>query len=82
MSPETELSFNALLIECWVFSQIFKRVQNVYKNNIDGLDLWPAGLLETTQDGPGPTFSAIILDQFRRIRKADRFWYENYELNK
>ena len=72
----------ALLIECWVFSQIFKRVQNVYKNNIDGLDLWPAGLLETTQDGPGPTFSAIILDQFRRIRKADRFWYENYELNK
>ena len=63
-------------------AQVFDRLKAVYKDDLSSLDLWPAGLLETTPDGPGPVFSAIILDQFRRIRKADRFWYENYELNK
>ena len=63
-------------------AQIFERIRKVYKDDLNNLDLWPAGLLETTQDGPGPIFTAIILDQFRRIRKADRFWYENYKLNK
>ena len=48
-----------------------------YFNMTDDIDLWVGGLLETTTDGPGPLFRAIIVDQFRRIRDGDRFWYEN-----
>jgi dual oxidase len=47
----------------------------------DDLDLFPGGMLETTENGPGETFRAIIIDQFLRIRHADRFWYENYRAN-
>ena len=39
--------------------------------------MWPGGLLETTERGPGPLFTAIIQDQFERIRDSDRFWFEN-----
>ncbi|PIK44178.1 dual oxidase 1 precursor [Apostichopus japonicus] len=41
------------------------------------LDIWPGGILETTSNGPGELFRSIILDQFIRIRDADRFWFEN-----
>ena len=34
-------------------------------------------MLEATDSGPGELFKAIILDQFARIRDADRFWFEN-----
>jgi len=51
----------------------------LYGNNTapDNLDLFVGGILETTFDGPGPLFQNILLDQFMRIRHADRFWYEN-----
>ena len=49
---------------------------------MDDIDIWVGGLLETTPDGPGPLFKAIIKDQFERIRDGDRFWFENYEINK
>ena len=51
------------------------------KEGLKKLDIWPAGLLETTPNGPGPLFRAIIRDQFTRIRDADRFWYEDYTQN-
>ena len=41
------------------------------------MDLWPAGLLETALN-PGPLFRSVLIDQFTRIRAADRFWYKNY----
>uniref|UniRef100_A0A3Q2D4C6 NAD(P)H oxidase (H2O2-forming) n=1 Tax=Cyprinodon variegatus TaxID=28743 RepID=A0A3Q2D4C6_CYPVA len=47
-----------------------------YGGDISKLELFPGGLLEST-DGPGPVFTAIILDQFERIRNGDRFWFEN-----
>ncbi|XP_013378732.1 dual oxidase 2-like isoform X2 [Lingula anatina] len=58
-----------------------RRLRDVYKNNINNLDIWAAGLLETTPRGPGELFRTVILDQFQRIRDGDRFWFENYEYN-
>lgn len=49
---------------------------------MDDVDIWPAGMLETSEKGPGPLFRAIIKNQFIRIRHGDRFWFENYEMNK
>uniref|UniRef100_A0A8C2KZ20 NAD(P)H oxidase (H2O2-forming) n=1 Tax=Cyprinus carpio TaxID=7962 RepID=A0A8C2KZ20_CYPCA len=51
---------------------------SLYENDISRLELFVGGLLES-QEGPGPVFSAIILDQFERIRNADRFWFENIQ---
>ena len=55
---------------------LVQRLKDLHEDNIERLDIWTGGLLETV-DGPGPLFSAIILDQFRRIRDGDRFWFEN-----
>lgn len=50
----------------------------VYNNQIDNIDVYVGGMLES--DGkPGELFTAVILDQFRRIRDSDRFWFENLE---
>ncbi|GFO25868.1 hypothetical protein PoB_005237300 [Plakobranchus ocellatus] len=61
------------------FSVIIQELKAIYNNTEapDDLDLFPGGLLETTYSGPGELFTAIILDQFLRIRHGDRFWYEN-----
>ncbi len=36
-------------------------------------------MLETGSD-PGPTFRAVVREQFERIRDGDRFWFENEEM--
>lgn len=48
-------------------------------DSIDDVDLWIGGLAETHfGDGMmGELFTAILLDQFERLRTGDRFWYEN-----
>jgi peroxidase len=45
----------------------------------DNLELWVGGLLENKVPGSklGPTFMCLLVDQFRRLRDGDRFWYEN-----
>ncbi|NXJ11643.1 DUOX2 oxidase, partial [Odontophorus gujanensis] len=48
-------------------------VATLYANNTDHLELLPGGMLE----GDSLLFSAIILDQFVRLRDGDRFWFEN-----
>lgn len=53
-------------------------MQLLYRNSTDDVDLFVGGLLETKSDElPGETFRAILLDQFVRIRDGDRFWFEN-----
>lgn len=60
----------------YLLFQLLKRLADLYNNDTSRLELFVGGMLEA-QDGPGPVFSAIILDQFERIRNADRFWFEN-----
>lgn len=47
-----------------------------YNNRLDNVDVYVGGMLES--DGkPGELFTAVIREQFVRIRDADRFWFEN-----
>ena len=52
------------------------RLAQLY-GNVDSIDLWTGGLAEDHVAGGsvGPTFRAIIADQFERLRDGDRFWY-------
>ena len=46
--------------------------------NVDEIDLWIGGISEIHDDHGGllgPTFSALLADQFRRTRDGDRFFY-------
>jgi peroxidase len=57
-------------------------VQGLYSQvygSIDKVDLFMGGLAEAHVAGAdvGPTFEAIIADQFRRLRSGDRFWWQN-----
>lgn len=59
-----------------LLQQLLHKIAELYNSDISKLELFPGGLLEAL-DGPGPVLSAIILDQFERIRNGDRFWFEN-----
>lgn len=54
-----------------------KKLEEVY-GSVDNIDLYIGGMLES-KDGPGELFTTIIVDQFTRLRDADRFWFENEE---
>uniref|UniRef100_A0A8B9T2T4 NAD(P)H oxidase (H2O2-forming) n=1 Tax=Anas platyrhynchos TaxID=8839 RepID=A0A8B9T2T4_ANAPL len=53
--------------------EVLKNVADLYANNTARLEMLPGGMLEAES----PLFSAIILDQFVRLRDGDRFWFEN-----
>lgn len=46
--------------------------------SVDNIDLWVGGLAEDhlPNSSMGPTFTAILVNQFSRLRDGDRFWYE------
>jgi dual oxidase len=56
--------------------EILDAFREQYGDTPDDVDIWPAGMLET-DGGPGELFTAVIKDQFQRIRDGDRFWFEN-----
>ncbi|XP_058150089.1 dual oxidase 1 [Dasypus novemcinctus] len=57
-------------------STVLKAIAALYSQDLSRLELLPGGLLESHGD-PGPLFSAIVLDQFVRLRDGDRYWFEN-----
>ncbi|KAJ2947239.1 hypothetical protein O0L34_g16949 [Tuta absoluta] len=54
-----------------------QRLSSVYSSPED-IDLWIGGLLEEAVEGGivGPTFAHIIADQFSRLKRGDRYFYE------
>ena len=53
-------------------------LQNAY-GTVDKIDLWVGGLAEKHLPGSsvGQTFTAIMVDQFKRLQTGDRYWYQN-----
>lgn len=50
----------------------------IHGNDLNNIDVYVGGMLESS-DGPGELFTAVIKDQFIRLRDSDRFWFENEE---
>ncbi len=59
-------------------SRIIRKFEKLYPS-VDDIDLFPGALSERAVSGGlvGPTFACILGKQFERLRKCDRFWYEN-----
>ena len=58
--------------------EIRAKLQSLY-GHPDNIDLMVGGLLEEVEEGShlGPTLRCIIMEQFKRLRDGDRFWYQN-----
>lgn len=57
---------------------MIEALEKAYEGNMENIDLYIGGMLETETDGrPGPLFRKIIKEQFERLRDSDRFWFEN-----
>lgn len=52
--------------------QMFDDLAVLYNRDIGSLDAYVGGMLESSDNGPGELFSAIIKDQFIRLRDSDR----------
>ena len=60
-------------------SQTVQQALTLAYGDVHDMDLWPAALAEDHLPGAsvGETLHAIISDQFGRLRRGDRFWFEN-----
>merc|ERR1711973_464909 len=54
-----------------------EELKRVYRN-VDDIDLYVGGFLEAAHEDSilGPVFKCIIGDQFARLKKGDRFFYD------
>lgn len=64
-----------ILVSKWL--QAAHRLSIVYERPED-IDLWVGGLLEEPVDGGilGPVFANIVADQFSKLKRGDRYFYE------
>lgn len=58
--------------------ELLRLLVAAYSNRLDNIDVYVGGMLES-YGGPGELFSAVIKEQFARLRDADRFWFENVD---
>jgi len=49
---------------------------------VDDIDLYTGALAERPLEGTflGPTITCLLTDQFVRLKRGDRFWYETPEM--
>ncbi|XP_054736235.1 peroxidasin [Anastrepha obliqua] len=59
-------------------AEVRKKLQELY-GHPDNIDVWVGGILEDQVEGGkvGPLFQCLLVEQFRRLRDGDRFYYEN-----
>ncbi|XP_029431074.1 dual oxidase 2-like isoform X2 [Rhinatrema bivittatum] len=62
-------------ISPWNITEVIDGLAALYGNDISKLEFIPGIMLEN--GGSGELFTAIILNQFERLRDGDRFWFEN-----
>lgn len=55
-----------------------EKLRSVYAS-VDDIDLWIGGLLEPKMSDSilGPTFRDIVADQFSRLKRGDKYFFEN-----
>ena len=57
---------------------VLRKLQELY-GHPKNIDLWVGGLLEEDNHKArvGPTVQCLLVNQFKRLRDGDRFWYQN-----
>lgn len=58
--------------------ELLRTLVATYSNQLDNVDVYIGGMLESL-GSPGELFTAVIREQFARIRDSDRFWFENVD---
>ncbi|CAH0578009.1 unnamed protein product [Chrysodeixis includens] len=55
-----------------------QKLKELY-GSVHNIDVWVGGILEDQVEGGkvGPLFRCLLVEQFKRLRDGDRFWYEN-----
>lgn len=58
--------------------QIGEKLRKVYRS-VNDVDVWVGGMLEDKADDGlvGPIFRDIIAEQFLRLKRGDRYFFEN-----
>lgn len=61
--------------------RVRQKLRELY-GHLGNIDVWVGGILEDQLPGAkvGPLFKCLLLEQFRRTRDGDRFWYQSPEV--